>query len=191
MTNTHKAKILRIEKAVAEKAEEVLGALPTKTLIQRIAYEAELFEILNRSSAKEWRIADGRVAIAVKNLREALEQSRRHHETLTIILGPGCMRALDDVEQIATELARPPGCGRPRYRGLERVCDVVLDAFWEVEPSKIGLQGISKRETDITFGPVGDIVVAALSAASVRPLPSAGTIFNAAEIAAKRKIIRK
>jgi len=192
MAETNQANKRRIAKALADRAEEVFGAQPSDENIQRIAYEVELYALVDRSPDSERRKADARVAKLAGSLRAALEQSAKYHETLSVMLGPDCERRLADVEQIARELAKKPGPGRPKYVRLRRVCDVVLDAFWEVNKAKIGKRGIStKVEKNTLYGPVLDIVKDALLFAGVRVPPSDGTIRNAVKDVLQAKISEK
>ena len=188
MAEKNQADKRQIAKALTERAEEVFGAQPSDENIQRIAYEAELYALVDLSPDSERRKADARVAKLAGSLRAALEQSAKYHETLSVMLGPDCERALANVEQIARELAKKPGPGRPRNARLRRVCDVVLDAFWEVDKAQIGKLGISTRDSDTQYGPVLNIVKEALLLADVRMLPSDETIRNAARDAKHAKI---
>lgn len=192
MAEKNQANKRRIAKALAERTEEVFGAQPSDENIQRIAYEAELYALVDRFPDSERRKADARVAKFAESLRAALEQSAKYHDTLSVVLGPDCERALANVEQIARALAKKRGPGRPRYVRLPRVCDVVLDAFWEVNKAKIGKRGIyTNREENILQGPVLDIVKKALLFAGVRVPPSDWTIRNAVEDALQAKISEK
>lgn len=180
----------RVFKALAEKAREVFGAQPSDENIRRISAEAKLYALMYRSRGTDRREADARVAKLVGNLRAALEQSAAHHQTFSIMLGSECERALAEVERIALSLAQKPGSGRPRNERLRPLCDVVLDAYWEVHKAKIGTVGIStKREDNSLYGPVLEVVQEALRLSGVTRMPSNGTILDAAQEACQAKVV--
>lgn len=189
MAEKNQANKRRIAKALAERTEEVFGAQPSDENIQRIAYEAELYALVDRLPDSERRKADARVAKSAESLREALEQSAKYHETLSVMLGPDCERRLLNVEQVAQGLAKKRKRGRPRNVRLRRLCDVVLDAYWEANEEKLGTQGIHTESVDGTrYGPVLEVVKESLILAGMSVLPPDESIYDAAGDAVKAKV---
>ena len=189
MGEKNQANKRRIAKALAKRAEEVFGVQPSGENIQRIAEEAELYVLVDRFPDSERRKADARVAKLAESLRAALEHSATYHDTYSELLGPECERRLLNVEQVAQGLAKKRKRGRPRNVRLRRLCDVVLDAYWEANEAKLGTQGIHTESVDGTrYGPVLEVVKESLILAGMSVLPPDESIYDAAGDAVKAKV---